>query len=228
LLVIGVLFNLFLVESIIHNMEKQVEKKHYNFHKYCDEERFVSYWHQLKEILKVVPHSVLEIGVGDKVLESYIKNNTNIEYVCVDIAGDLSPDVVASVIKLPFRDDSFDVVCAFEVLEHLPFEKFVIALQEIRRVARKNVIISLPHWGRHFSFQIRLPYFKKIIWQYKFNFWPIKHVFKGEHYWEIGKDGYGLKKIKNAIITAGLEVKEDYVAFNSPYHHFFILKSIQD
>ena len=145
-------------------MEKQVEKKHYNFHKYCDEERFVSYWHQLKEILKVGPHSVLEIGVGDRVLESYIKNNTSIKYNSADIADDLFPDAIANVTKLPFADDSFDTVCAFEVLEHLPFEKFIVALKEMRRVAVENVIISLPHWGRHFSFQIRLPYFKKIIW----------------------------------------------------------------
>lgn len=207
-------------------MGKQVDKKHYNFYKYCEEERFASYWHQLNEILKVEPHSVLEIGVGNRVLESYIKNNTSIKYNSADIAGDLFPDAIADVTKLPFADDNFDTVCAFEVLEHLPFEKFVVALQEMRRVARKNVIISLPHWGRHFSLQIRLPYFKKVIWQHKFNFWPIKHKFGGEHYWEVGKKNYDLKKIKEVIITAGLEINGDYVAFNSPYHHFFVLKKI--
>lgn len=207
-------------------MEKQVDKKHYSFHKYCDEERFDSYWYQLHEILKTEPRSVLEIGVGDKVVENYLENNTDIEYTGVDIASDLSPDVIADVTKLPFADGSFDTVCAFEVLEHLPFDRFLFALEEMRRVAMKRVIISLPHWGRHFSVEIRLPFFKKIRWQHKFNFWPIKHIFAGEHYWEIGKDGYSLESIKKTILTTGLMVLEDYIAFNSPYHHFFVLEKI--
>lgn len=207
-------------------MDKQVDKKHYSFHKYCEEERFASYWHQLYEILKTEPLSVLEIGVGGKVVESYLENNTDIKYTGVDIANDLYPNIVADVTKLPFAGGSFDTVCAFEVLEHLPFDRFIIAMQEMKRVARKNIIISLPHWGRHLSIEIRLPYFKKIRWQHKFNFWPIRHVFGGEHYWEIGKRGYGLKNIKKIIFAAGLVVSEDYIAFNSPYHHFFVLKKI--
>lgn len=207
-------------------MDKQVDKKHYNFTKYCEEERFVSYWHQLKEVLAVEPSSVLEVGVGDKVLESYLKNNTNITYVSLDIASDLSPDVVADAASLPFAENSFSVVCAFEVLEHLPFENFFVALQEMKRVTKKNVIISLPHWGRHFSVKIGLPYFKRITWQHKFNFWPIKHIFAGEHYWEIGKIGYSLKFIKKAVESAGLRITKDYVVFNSPYHHFFVLEKV--
>lgn len=205
-------------------MNGQVEKTHYKFSKYCEEERFTSFWHQIKEVVSLEPSSVLEIGVGDRVFSSYIKNNTQIKYIGVDVAQDLGADVIADVAKLPFNDNEFDVVCAFEVLEHKPFTEFVPALLEMKRVARKYVVMSLPHWGRHFSFLIRLPYFKKIKWQHKFNFWPIKHVFKGEHYWEIGKSGFGLGMIKKAIKIAGLEVVNDYVAFGSPYHHFFVLK----
>ena len=205
-------------------MNPQVEKKHYDFQKYCEEERFASYWHQLKEILAFSPAAVLEIGVGDRVIGSYLKNNSGVEYTCVDIAEDLLPDVVGDVTALPFQDNKFSLVCAFEVLEHLPFYKFGVALGEMKRVARKNVIISLPHWGRHFSVSVRLPFFKKIRWQRKFNFWPIEHIFKGEHYWEIGKKNYSVGRIKMEIEKAGLKVVNDYIAFNSPYHHFFILE----
>ncbi len=44
---------------------------------------------------------------------------------------------------LPFRDKSFDTVLLFEVLEHLPDPGRV--LQEARRVARRNVLLTVPN-----------------------------------------------------------------------------------
>ena len=205
-------------------MEKQVNKSAYNFQRYCQIERFSSYWHQLDEILECNPTSVLEIGVGDKVVANYLKANTDIQYTSADVADDLKPDVVTDVLAMAFADNSFDVVCAFEVLEHLPFEKFEQALKELKRVAKNTVLISLPHWGRHFSIDIRLPFFKRLKWQKKFNLMPIAHKFNGQHYWEIGKKDYPVNKIKSALKTSGLELLNDYIAFESPYHHFFILK----
>jgi len=46
---------------------------------------------------------------------------------------------------LPFRNDSFDTVLLFEVLEHVPDYEFV--LEEARRVARKNVLVTVPNCG---------------------------------------------------------------------------------
>lgn len=204
-------------------MEKQVDKEAYNFQKYCQPERWASYWHQIDEVLKVKPETVLEIGVGDKVFANYLKDNTNIIYTSADIAEDLNPDVVTDVTNLSFGDNSFDVVCAFEVLEHLPFEKFELALSELRRVSRNYIIISLPHWGRHFSVDIRLPFFKQFRGQFKFSLKPINHKFNGQHYWEIGKKGYSIDLIKKKIISTGLTLTKDYIAFESPYHHFFII-----
>ncbi|MBI4709150.1 MAG: class I SAM-dependent methyltransferase [Candidatus Portnoybacteria bacterium] len=208
-------------------MDKQVDKNHYEFRKYCDIERWSSYWHQIDEILKCQPQSVLEIGVGDRVLASYLKNNTDIQYASVDIDSALKPDVVCSVEYLKFKDDSFNLVCAFEVLEHLPFEKFELALLQLRRVSKKNVILSLPHWGRHFSIDIRLPLLKRLKWQNKFSVAAKPHKFSGQHYWEIGKKGYSLKNVKSVIKKAGFEILKDYIVFESPYHHFFVLEKIK-
>lgn len=207
-------------------MKSQVEKNAYNFQSYCTKDRWCSYWYQINEVLILNPASVLEIGVGDKVLSSYLREHTNIEYKSMDLAADLSPDFLGSVDNMSnISDKSFDLVCAFEVLEHLPFEKFSQALSELKRVSRGWVIISLPHWGRHFSLEIRIPYFKKLHWQFKVSFPKIRHEFKGQHYWEIGKAEYGLKKIKQKIKNIGLEIVGDYVVFDSPYHHFFVLKT---
>lgn len=49
----------------------------------------------------------------------------------------------ADACALPFTDESFDVVSALDVLEHLSPEQVPIALRELRRVARRCVLISI-------------------------------------------------------------------------------------
>lgn len=200
----------------------QISKNHYEFNRYGFEGRFVSYYWQLKEVLSLEPKSVLEVGVGDKVFGSFIKNNTHVSYTSVDVALDLHPDVVGSVLKLPFADKSFDVACAFEVLEHLPFNQFDRALAELARVARTNIIISLPHFGPMFSFSLKIPFLSEIRIAFKIPFYK-KHVFNGQHYWEVGKSGYPVSLIREMLRKHGSIVR-DFVPFGSPYHHFFVLK----
>lgn len=51
----------------------------------------------------------------------------------------------ANLLALPFPDDAFDVVGCFEVLEHLPGDTPERALRELGRVARRAVVLSVPH-----------------------------------------------------------------------------------
>ncbi len=203
-------------------MDKQVSREHYNFTKYSHVDRWVSYYHQLDEVLELKPTSILEIGVGDKVFGSYIKNNTNVEYKSVDIALDLQPDIFGPVTLLPVPDYSYDVVCAFEVLEHLLFEEFTIALEELKRVSRNYIIISLPHFGPPLQFLLKIPLLPKITFALKIPYYK-SHKFNGEHYWEIGKKGYPLRTILSTLEKYG-KVTKHFVPFESQYHHFFIIK----
>ena len=200
----------------------QVDKSNYHFGTYTFEGRFVSYYWQLNEVLAQKPASVLEVGVGDHVLGSFIKNNTNISYTSVDVAEDLHPDVMGSVLKLPFAEASFDVACAFEVLEHLPFEQFDRALAELARVARTHVVISLPHFGPMVSFSLKIPFLPQMRTAFKIPF-PKTHFFNGQHYWEIGKRGYPIFLIRRKLSAYG-KIEKDFIPFGSPYHHFFVLK----
>ncbi len=204
--------------------ETQVKKDHYDFEHYSHLDRWASYYYQLKEVLAENPENILEIGVGDKVFGSFIKNNTNIKYTSVDIAEDLNPDVIGSVNKLPFEDGSFDSVCIFEVLEHIPFEEFENCIQELFRVTRKKVFISLPHFGPPVKFLIKIPFIKEIKFSFKIPFYK-KHLFNGEHYFEIGKRGYPLGDILKRLSKYG-HLKKEFVPFENQYHHFFVLTKI--
>lgn len=201
---------------------KQVDKDAYRFECYGEEERFVSYHTQLTEIMRAKPSSLLEIGAGDRVVGSYLKNNTKIAYTSADIADDVGADVIAPVTKLPFPDKSFDVSCAFEVLEHLPFDQFQPALSELARVARSHVLISLPHFGPMFSLSFKIPFLPRVRLAYKIPY-PKAHAFNGQHYWEIGKRDYPVSLIRAELEKHG-HVTRDFVPFESPYHHFFTLE----
>ncbi|MEN9913156.1 MAG: hypothetical protein RLY66_564 [Candidatus Parcubacteria bacterium] len=203
-------------------MKKQVDKGHYDFKAYSHLGRWASYFFQLKEALEFNPASILEIGVGDGVFGDYIKKNTTIKYIAADIAEDLIPDVVASVLDLPFADDEFEVACAFEVLEHIPFEMFEKALSELARVSKKAVIISLPHFGPSCELSFKIPFMKRVKWAFKLPFHP-KHVWNGEHHFEIGKKGHEIQKIRK-ILKKYFSIQKDFVPFENQYHHFFVLK----
>jgi SAM-dependent methyltransferase len=64
----------------------------------------------------------------------------------VHLAARANPEasfVTASVFALPYATDSFDLVGCFEVLEHQPDP--LPALRELARVARRAVVLSVPH-----------------------------------------------------------------------------------
>lgn len=205
---------------------KQVQKDAYRFESYSHSGRFVSYFHQLKYIHRYSPQTVLEIGVGDGVVGSFIKQNTEIKYTSLDVAEDLHPDIVGSVTKLPFEDNTFDISCAFEVLEHIPFDQFETAVSELMRVSKKAVLISLPHFGPPLQFLLKIPLIPKIQFSLKLPF-PKKHIFNGQHFFEIGKKDFPVSRISSILKKHG-KLVEEYIPFENQYHHFFILEKINN
>ncbi|MDR0792564.1 MAG: class I SAM-dependent methyltransferase [Chitinophagaceae bacterium] len=207
-------------------IQKQVDKSHYGFDRYVHQNRWSSFYHQINEIIKTEPNSILEVGVGAGISKSILKDVLHFSYESIDIDEELHPDHVGSVLDMPFADKQFDTVGCFEVLEHLPFDSFEKALSELFRVANKAVIISLPDVCPVTRIHIPRLLEKKMILK---SFMQKKqHVFDGEHYWEINKKGYELNKVIKKITETGSAyqfiLEKEYRKFENPYHHFFVLK----
>jgi 2-polyprenyl-3-methyl-5-hydroxy-6-metoxy-1,4-benzoquinol methylase len=72
------------------------------------------------------------------------------EYIKTFLKGEI---VNASVTDLPFADNSFDMVCAFDVIEHVKEDQ--LAVSELGRVCNKNgtIFITVPAhnflWSEH-------------------------------------------------------------------------------
>lgn len=207
-------------------MKPQVTSEHYYKLGYDSKERFCNYWHQINEIQKLDPETILEIGVGNRFVYEYLKKRKSHIY-SMDIDRKLNPDTIGSLIEMPFADDSFDVVLCCEVLEHIPYDFFGKAMKEIYMVSKGYVIISLPDATRSYKIDIQLPPIRRIRKVVTFpKCRKPEHIFDGEHYWEIGKKGYSLRRIVEDMKEAGLYLQSTFRVFEHPYHRFFVLKKM--
>lgn len=204
---------------------KQVNKDHYFTESYCSTRRFISFAEQIKNIINTNPDSVLEVGIGNGFVSDFIRKK-GLNITTVDFDKELNPDYTASIMELPFKNDSFDCVCCFEVLEHLPFKCFNTALQELQRVSKQDVLISLPDAGKCIPFVFPIPDPKYKVRLYRrlieIPFLKKEHTFDGQHYWEINKKGYDLDFV-SIFINRYFEIKDTYRLFSVPYHRFFNL-----
>jgi len=118
------------------------------------------------------------------------------------------------------------VVSCCEVLEHLPFSEFGNALKEICRVSKKYSLISLPDVTQVYRINLELPRLSKPIKKLIHHPFPrpAEHIFNGEHYWEIGKKNFPLKKIIKSIEDSGFSILKTYRVFEYYYHRIFVTK----
>lgn len=201
----------------------QVDKEHYFGDKYNHKARWLSYYYQIKEVINLKPAKILEIGIGNGLVAKYLQER-NYNLTTLDLDKELKPDITASVLKMPVEDNGFDLILCAEVLEHLPFENFSQALDEIKRVAKNNVILSLPdHRRTLLNFTVKFPFIRQFNIFIKIPSFK-KHKFDGQHYWEIGKSGYPVSKIKENIKKSGLKIIDNFTPFDAPSNHYFILK----
>ena len=110
---------------------------------YNDQVNFPNYGHTnhgdkwLIDILELNPASWLDIGCGHNTLIKHIKlyldDAWGVDFACP------SADQNCDMLDLPFADNRWDIVSAFDVMEHLLPEQIDTGLSEMARVGKRFV-----------------------------------------------------------------------------------------
>jgi ubiquinone/menaquinone biosynthesis C-methylase UbiE len=181
----------------------------------------ISYWYQATEVRRCGGRQVLEVGIGMG-LTTWLLRRWGLEVATLDVDPSLEPTYVGDVRALPCADGQFDTVLAAEVLEHLPYCDFEQSLRELRRVARRNVVLTLPCPLVGFHAGLNLPLLKPLFLACGLPRCS-RHRFDGQHHWELGRRGYSKRRIRRSIRAAGLTIAREYRPGLSLYSYFFVL-----
>jgi predicted SAM-dependent methyltransferase len=132
---------------------------------------------------------------------------------------------------LPFADRVFDISYCCQVLEHLPYDDFVEALRELRRVTARRLIISLPDDSPFFYLRIRgMRRFMPRLWRgiSPPNLHPraIDVREHGQHYWEVGRRGYPAARVRRDAEDSAFRRVEEFRLVERPYWHFYVFDRI--
>ena len=104
-----------------------------------------SYLTQMKTIHQLGVRSVLEIGPGESIVAEYMKS-LGLIYETMDIIEDYKPTILSKLedVDADSYRARYDIVCAFQVLEHSPYERFIDNINKMATMSKKYVFISFP------------------------------------------------------------------------------------
>ncbi len=206
-----------------------------------NEDRFLNYYYQVNEILKLPKNkvsSILHVGPGTGLFDAMIKNY-DYEVTSLDVNADYHPDIVGNVLDLPLEDKIFDLICAFQVLEHMPFNNFEIAIKEMVRCARHYIYISLPCPGNYLFFQFNLQIVQRFLRRFPISFKGFLHLptflpdqeekvllersdYGNPHYWEVNRKSYPKGRIKGCLESLGARPIKTFHNKRYPYCYFIL------
>ena len=86
-----------------------MNQKYFNIN-YLYKGRWISYWYQIKEVISLKGHSILEIGPGNKIVSDTLKK-MGLEIKTMDTDPDTNPDFINNILDPNFAEENiFDTI----------------------------------------------------------------------------------------------------------------------
>ena len=146
---------------------------------------------------------VLEIGPGSGFCANYLKSK-RINVTTLDIDEEKDADIHANLVNYEF-EESYDHILAFEVFEHIPYEKFLEVLIKLRGKC-SQIFMSVPENKRRLmELSLWLPVIKNISFSV---YIPKTKITEPNHFWEVGYKNITNKRLKKDIEKAGFKIYE--------------------
>jgi SAM-dependent methyltransferase len=204
---------------MITKFEEQwdLDKSYYLEH--TDFKDWLRYFYVIKDIQHYKPRYVLECGTGNDVVKNIIEPTVKL-YVTLDLNEKLKPDIVSDItVKQEGLKNSFDLIVACEILEHIHFGVLSKTIENLVSYLRQDgkIIFTLPLKRPFVSVSTILN-----INPVHFYFPRIRHRGYVDpcHRWEIGSGGITTKTVEEVIKKShGQTVKYRDI----PYHGYWII-----
>ncbi len=182
--------------------------------------RWNYYWYQQKILHDKINREdrILELGVGSGFISNYLRSK-GFNVTTFDIDKDKNPDIIANIVDYNFKTE-FDHILAFEIFEHIPYDKFIIVMNKLKNVCKKKLFFSVP-LNRKVIFKISMfiPLIKDVNWEIRIK---KRRITTEAHFWELDYKELKEKKFISDIVSAGFKII-DISTFSSL--RYFILKS---
>jgi len=170
-----------------------IEYKYYGdwIHQLESKGHWILYWEQINLVLKELKKgdTLLEIGPGTGFISNYLRSK-GFQVTTLDIDERKSPDIVSNIVEYDFPD-KYDHILAFEVFEHIPYDKFTEILPKLKKSVRKSFFMSLPRNQKIWlAADMIIPYFRSVSFTYKAK---RRKISTDTHFWELDYKNYNLK-----------------------------------
>ncbi len=186
--------------------------------------------------------SILEVGPGHGFFSSTAAD-LGYKVKTADIKGWSNPDYFGDFreIEIP---EQFDLVAAFEMLQHIPYQELTSTLRKLASLSNRYVLISVPAHVHRFELTLEFPGFLtprrlglgwlrgrhslSFKWERPRRVGPSKSGWQGRedywnpHYWEVGRKGFPKSRFLKDIESSGLRIM--WSKYNPGFdHHLFVL-----
>lgn len=161
--------------------------------------------------------TVLDIGCGNGVITNQLHKSklaVGTDRSVAALKWVLAPNLQSDIADIPFGDNSFDMVIASEVIEHLPLSAFRQSLNELARVARKYIFISVPYREKLVTRQVICPVcktqFHKYLHMRSFDLVDMENLFDSD-------TNFSLVKAEGIVLEKFFRFSKEIVILRNNY-----------